>query len=60
MDKIWEYVKENHKKLKSCNLHNFEDITPDRKIYKKYKCKNCGGELDGINVSYYHLGLKHD
>lgn len=60
MDKIWEFVKENHKKLNSCKLHEFEDITPNRPLDKKYKCKNCGGELDSINVSYYNLGRKHE
>ena len=58
-DKIWEDVKENHKKLNSCTIHDFKDITPDRPFGKKYKCMNCGAELDGINVSYYNLGLKH-
>ena len=58
-DKIWEEVKENHKKLNNCNLHYFIDITPEKPFGKKYRCKNCKGVLDGINVSYYNLGLKH-
>ena len=58
-DEIWEQVKENKNKLNSCNYHQFDDITPNLKMGKKYKCKNCGGELNSINVSYYNLGLKH-
>jgi hypothetical protein len=56
---LWNQVKENSRKLNNCKLHNFQDITPDRKIGKRYKCKNCNGELDGINVHYYERGLEH-
>lgn len=59
LDLLWEEVKENHKKLNSCNFHEFEDITPEKKLDKKYRCKNCGGELFQTQVSYYNLGLKH-
>lgn len=58
-DKIWKMVKQNHKKLNSCECHNFIDISPDKSLGKKYKCKNCSGILDSINVSWYNLGLKH-
>lgn len=57
--KIWEFVKENHKKLNNCEKHDFVDITPSRKMGKKYRCKNCKGELDSINVDYYERGFEH-
>jgi hypothetical protein len=58
--RIWEEVKENHRKLDSCKKHSFdEDVTPDRVLGKTYKCTSCGGTVDSITKSWYELGLKH-
>lgn len=55
---IFNEVKENHKKLRECKLHDFRDITLDRKINKKYQCNNCKGEINSINHSWYLRGLR--
>lgn len=57
---IWEEVKENHKKLDSCNKHDFSiDVTPAIKFGKKYKCSSCGGVVDGITKLWYEKGVEH-
>ena len=60
MDRIWEKVKENRDKLKSCNRHEFSiDLDPEMILGKKWKCKNCLGTLDTVNKSWYEKGLTH-
>lgn len=58
--RIMEQVKQNHKLLNSCNLHDFSiDTTPDRTFGKKFKCSNCGGVVDATEKRWYELGLTH-
>jgi len=54
---IWEQVKVNSALLDSCSKHNFE-LMKDRKD-RRYKCTNCNGELDTVNVIWYNKGLEH-
>jgi hypothetical protein len=58
--KVWEEVKENHRKLDTCKRHVFVAI-PDSTtpIPRKYKCTACGGTADSINVHWYNLGVQH-
>jgi hypothetical protein len=57
-NEVLNNVKENRRKLDSCNYHEFEDMTSDKLIGKKYKCKNCQGEVDGLSFYWYNLGRK--
>ncbi len=58
--KIFEEVKENHRKLDSCSLHDFSiDITPSKPYMKKFRCTNCSGEVDLTTKSWYEKGLQH-
>lgn len=57
---IFEQVKENHEKLKSCNRHDFsKDLTPDKKVNKEWECTNCGGSVDSSAKTWYERGLVH-
>ena len=57
---IWAKVQTNTAKLDACHgPHRFEDITPDRKVGKTYRCQRCAGETDGINRYWYERGLAH-
>lgn len=57
---IFEQAKANQRKLNSCPKHSFTiDLTPTRVMGKRWKCANCGGEIEGINKSWYEDGLKH-
>jgi hypothetical protein len=58
LDKIWKQVKENSKKLDSCDLHEFERLEP-KKFGSKYKCKKCEGECSGTDYLWYLKGLEH-
>lgn len=68
--KIWEQVKENQKRLNGCTSHNFIElidgelqtggtIYTSRKIGKRFKCLNCGGQIESTNKNWYDKGLKH-
>lgn len=60
MQAIWAGVQRNHAVLDACpGPHDFQDISPEKKIGKKYRCSKCRGELDGINVRWYERGLDH-
>ncbi|MDO6355294.1 hypothetical protein Q3V94_09500 [Caloramator sp. CAR-1] len=57
---IFQMVIENQNKLKSCSRHDFSiDITADRALGKRYRCSNCGGEVDSIEKYWYEKGLEH-
>lgn len=57
---IWDMVVANHDKLESCpGPHVFQNITPEKKIGKRYRCTMCGGEAEQLNVSWYNKGLGH-
>ncbi|WP_156940159.1 hypothetical protein [Caldanaerobius polysaccharolyticus] len=46
---IINQVKENQNKLNSCIKHDFSiDITPEKKLDKRYRCINCNGEVSSI------------
>ncbi len=45
--KIAEGVMENNKKLNHCSSHDFSIQIGDG-LRAKYKCKHCGGVVDGI------------
>ena len=52
---LWAEVKANHAKLEACPLHDFEPATPGT---RKRRCRNCGGEVGTIEVSWYEAGLR--
>jgi len=61
LKRIWSEVKLNRARLVSCTgPHKFTiDITPEKKIGKRWKCELCQGTIDSINKEWYELGLKH-
>ncbi len=57
---LWEQVQENSRALDACvGPHDFQDITPEKKIGKRYRCSYCRGEIDSINHHWYQHGLAH-
>jgi hypothetical protein len=50
-------VKANMAILDSCKMHDFEPCEGLR--FSTYKCRNCGGELNGNSVIWYRHGLAH-
>lgn len=54
--KILAEVKENTRKLDSCDRHLFNgERVP---FGKKYTCLKCGGKLNGTDVLYYINGYE--
>jgi hypothetical protein len=68
-DKIFQEVKANSAKLKSCPRHDFsicldrytkipiDNPTPAQHFGARWGCKNCGGHVDGIAKLWYNQGL---
>lgn len=60
IDEIWLQVKENHRKLDGCRIHDFSiDLNPERPMGKKYQCTRCGGWVDVTGKTWYEKGLQH-
>ena len=55
---ILEQVKSNRAKLDSCIGHKFVGDTG--KVFHKFKCSNCGGEVDAVAKSWYERGQAHE
>lgn len=56
---IMREVNENRARLASCELHRFEPMGDPVGIRTRFKCRYCGGELDGAKVLWYDCGLTH-
>lgn len=54
-------VIENNKILKGCDYHEFirNPSEPSEFQYTAYKCKYCGGTVDGKSRYWYEKGLEH-
>ena len=51
-----ELIRENHKRLFKCSLHNFVETSETTgKVY----CSRCGGYTSLEGAYWYKLGLKH-
>lgn len=60
-DKIWLEVKENQAKLNGCpGPHDFvAETDPPTRAVSRYRCRICGGHVNGSAVKWYHDGLRH-
>jgi hypothetical protein len=60
MDEIWQQVKVNSERLRSCQRpHDFSEITRQiGSIPREYRCTKCQGTVDSIHRSWYIEGLK--
>lgn len=58
MDKIVVEVKANQAKLVACRRHAFVVIGEPR-YNARYRCANCGGEVDSSARFWYEEGRKH-
>jgi len=58
--KILEDVRENHRKITTCDLHDFSiDLDPDKPMNKRWACVHCGGYIWANNKVWYELGRNH-
>jgi hypothetical protein len=58
IDKIWEEVKANSKRIDECKgPHDFEK--EGEGIGAKYRCKKCKGRINGVSYFWYTKGLEH-
>lgn len=56
----WEKVKQNRAQLDACDRHNFNiDLHPEKTTGKRWRCANCGGEVNSENKHWYELGIQH-
>lgn len=71
MNKILAEIKANSAKLDGCIVHDFSicldrrtkqpiaEPTPQQTFGGRWRCKNCGGEVDASAKRWYNLGLEH-
>lgn len=53
MLEIHEAVKANQALLNGCPYHEFSPILPRVPLRQRYRCINCGGEIDA-SAHYWH------
>jgi hypothetical protein len=58
--KIFNEVKENHRKLDSCKSHNFSTEIQGLFARNKYQCSNCNGTVDWQTKHWYEKGREHE
>jgi len=67
---VLENVTKNLAILKECPKHGFVELESGeletsgilyepRSMARRYKCLNCGGQLESITVYWYNKGLQH-
>lgn len=71
MNQIIAEIKANSAKLDACILHDFsicldrvtkkpiDNPEPKQMFGAKWRCKNCGGDVDAMAKRWYNLGLQH-
>lgn len=59
MQPLMNQARWNNHLLRRCERHDFYDMTPDIQLLKRYKCRHCGGEINGVAYYWYREGLKH-
>ncbi|HEY9610580.1 hypothetical protein [Allocoleopsis sp.] len=61
IQQTWARVKQNGAILDGCGRHDFSiDLRPEKVAGKRWKCANCGGEVNSENKYWYELGLEHN
>lgn len=55
---VAEQVKENQARLRSCPHHEFSPILPRRLLGQRYRCIECGGEVDAHAYHWFQEGLR--
>lgn len=55
---IFSEVKANLAALEACPKHQFEDVTPEELLRKKFRCTRCGGTIGRQEYNWYQRGLK--
>ena len=58
VDEVYEQVKANSEMLRTCPRHDFSPILPLRALGQRYRCIECGGEVDSSAHHWYQVGLR--
>lgn len=56
-DRIIAEVKANAATLAACDSHLFE--LAKESLFPDYRCKHCGGVINGSNLHWYMVGRAH-
>ncbi len=59
MRRLLDAIIANNNVLEECSRHSFDIDISKRVADKRWKCSNCGGELDDSRKSWYEKGLEH-
>lgn len=59
LNNLWEEVKNNQKKLDSCDGHAFEQHKPGGKYTGKWICLHCQGISEASFIKGYEQGVQH-
>lgn len=59
VDKLWEEIKQNSKKLNDCSGHDFSIDATERPYHQKYRCTCCEGVVDLPAKQWYERGVEH-
>lgn len=51
-------VKANRDRLESCPYHEFSPILPRVPIRQRYRCIECGGEVDSLAYYWHEQGRR--
>jgi hypothetical protein len=58
--RLWEEIKAKHDRWDACvGPHDLEDLTPEKNLRGRYRCRRCGGECDASQKHAYEQGLRH-
>lgn len=58
IQEIAEEAKANQARLASCPYHDFSPILPRRTLGQKYRCIECGGEVDAHAYHWFQEGRR--
>jgi hypothetical protein len=58
--KLAQIARENVAKLSVCTGHAFEAIGPIQPLRTRYRCANCGGDVDSSAYRWYTQGRAHE
>lgn len=56
LNALYVKVRENRNKLDNCPRHHFKLPEPPYTMNCKWPCRNCGGEMSGVEINQYYRG----
>lgn len=59
VQEIAEEARANIERLRACPRHEFSPILPRRVLGQRYRCIECGGDVDAHAYHWYMEGRRH-